>query len=104
MRTHTTSARALSLMFERVLVCARLPLVLYFGACCAEHWRHHFVLLFVWAKLEDQPSSSSLGCTITDITQVEADEVNQARDMYMSTILDELSAPVHLGQWLVLRK
>ena len=78
MRTHATSARTLSLMFERVLVCARLPLALYLGTCCAGHWRHHFVLLFVWAKLEDQPSSSSLGGTITDIIQVEADKLNQA--------------------------
>ena len=104
MRTRATSARTLSLMFERVLACARLKLALYLGTCCAEHWRNHFALLFVWAKLDDQPSSSSLGGTITDITQVDADEVRQARNVYMSTILDELSAPVHLGQWLVLRK
>ena len=104
MRTRATSARTLSLMFERVLACARLKLALYLGTCCAEHWRNHFALLFVWAKLEDQPSSSSLGGTITDMNQVDVDEVRQARNVYMSTILDELSAPVHLSQWLVLRK
>ena len=56
------------------------------------------MLLFVWAKLEDQPSSLSLGGIITDITRVEANEVTQARNVHVSTILNELSAPVHLGQ------
>ena len=60
------------------------------------------MLLFAWAKLEDLPSSLSLDGIITDITQVEADKLNQAWNMYMLAILNELSAPVHLVQRLVL--